>query len=104
VRIAWDRDPAHPLKAQATRQRMRQLRLHWTSMPKASPDENPVETIFSDIQQNIWTTATIPTHARPNVGSAAIYGREIADRIGSFALATWRILTNIRWQICTRIL
>ena len=39
---------------------MRQLRLLWTSMPKASPDDNPVETIFSDIQQNILDNSDDP--------------------------------------------
>jgi hypothetical protein len=53
VRIALDRDPAHPIKAHVTRSLMRRLGLNWTSMPKRSPDDNPAETIFSDIQQNI---------------------------------------------------
>ena len=39
---------------------MRQLRLLWTSMPKASPDDNPVETIFSDIPQNILDNSDDP--------------------------------------------
>lgn len=29
---------------------MRGLHSHWISLPKGSPDDNPVETIFSDIQ------------------------------------------------------
>lgn len=53
VRVALDRDPAHPCKAQRTRRTMRQLRLRWTTMPKGSPDDNVAETIFSDIQQMI---------------------------------------------------
>ncbi len=32
---------------------MRELQLHWISLPKASPDDNPCETIFSDVQQNV---------------------------------------------------
>ena len=32
---------------------MRRLKLHYISLPKGSPDDNPVETIFSDIQQNL---------------------------------------------------
>ena len=50
VWIALDQDPAHPRKAHKTRQQMRTLRLHWVSLPKGSPDDNPVETLFSDIQ------------------------------------------------------
>jgi hypothetical protein len=53
VRVALDRDPAHPCKAEATRRLMRSLHLGWTSLPKRSPDDNPVETIFSDVQQRV---------------------------------------------------
>jgi transposase len=53
LRIALDQDPAHPCKAKRTKRLMRQLGLRWTSLPKGSPDDNPVETIFSDIQQAI---------------------------------------------------
>jgi len=60
MRIALDRDPAHPIKAKATRQMMRQLQLHWTSLPKGSPDDNPVETLFSDIQQNVLDNSNDP--------------------------------------------
>ena len=64
VRIGLDRDPAHPIKARMTRRTMRQLRLHWTSMPKGSPDDNPAETIFSDIQQNILDNSDDPDEMR----------------------------------------
>jgi DDE superfamily endonuclease len=60
MRIALDRDPAHPIKAKATRALMRRLRLRWTSLPKRSPDDNPDETIFSDIQQNVLDTTNDP--------------------------------------------
>jgi hypothetical protein len=60
VRIALDRDPAHPIKARVTRSLMRRLRLNWTSLPKRSPDDNPAETIFSDIQQNILDNSDDP--------------------------------------------
>src|SRR5262249_41523242 len=53
VRVALDRDPAHPCKAHQTRRLMRSLHLRWTSLPKRSPDDNPVETIFSDVQQRV---------------------------------------------------
>ena len=60
VRIGLDRDPAQAVEARMTRRTMRQLRLHWTSMPKGSPDDNPAETIFSDIQQNILDNSDDP--------------------------------------------
>jgi DDE superfamily endonuclease len=60
VRIALDRDPAHPIKAKVTRSVMRQLHLNWTSLPKRSPDDNPDETIFSDIQQQILDNSDDP--------------------------------------------
>jgi hypothetical protein len=60
VRIALDRDPAHPIKARVTRVLMRRLRLNWTSLPKRSPDDNAAETIFSDIQQYILDNSDDP--------------------------------------------
>jgi transposase len=60
LRIALDQDPAHPCKAKQTKRLMRQLGLRWTSLPKGSPDDNPVETIFSDIQQAILDNSDDP--------------------------------------------
>ena len=60
MRIALDQDPAHPRKAKGTRRLMRQLHLRWTSLPKGSPDDNPVETIFSDIQQALLDNGADP--------------------------------------------
>ena len=48
--IALAQDRAHPCKSRKTRQVRRELQLHWISLPKGSPDDNPVENIFSDIQ------------------------------------------------------
>ena len=50
VWIALDRDSTHPGKCGHTRRLMRQLKLHWVTLPKGSPDDNPVENIFSDLQ------------------------------------------------------
>src|SRR5262249_62202782 len=63
LRLALDRNPAHPIKDKATRALMRQLHLRWTSLPKRSPDDNPDETIFSDIQQNVLDTTNDPDQA-----------------------------------------
>jgi hypothetical protein len=60
LRIALDQDPAHPCKAKQTKRLMRRLDLHWTSLPKGSPDDNPVETIFSDVQQAILDNSDDP--------------------------------------------
>jgi len=48
VWIALDQDTTHPCKSKETRRLMRRLKLHWISLPKASPDDNPAETIFSE--------------------------------------------------------
>lgn len=50
VWVALDQDRAHPCKSRETQRVMRGLKLRWVSLPKASPDDNPVETIFSDVQ------------------------------------------------------
>lgn len=60
VWIALDQDRPHPRKSRQTRQVMRALRLHWISLPKASPDDNPVETINSDIQAMILDNSNDP--------------------------------------------
>lgn len=55
-----DQDSAHPRKSQETRRVMRELGLHWISLPKASPDDNPCETVFSDIQLNVQDNSNDP--------------------------------------------
>lgn len=60
VWVVLDQDSAHPRKSAQTRRTMRQLHLHWISLPKASPDDNPVETINSDIQQMILDCSNDP--------------------------------------------
>jgi hypothetical protein len=61
VWIILDRDGAHPRKCHGTRRLMRQLQLHWISLPKGSPDDNPVETLFSDIQLMILDHSNDPS-------------------------------------------
>jgi len=39
---------------------MRELKLHWISLPKTSPDDNAAETIFSDIQLMILDNSDDP--------------------------------------------
>lgn len=63
VWVALDQDSAHPRKSRQTRHVMRALGLHWVSLPKASPDDNPVETLFSDVQQMILDNSDDPTAA-----------------------------------------
>lgn len=60
VWIALDQDRSHPCKSRRTRQVMRKLKLHWISLPKGSPDDNPVETLFSDIQLMILDNSNDP--------------------------------------------
>lgn len=60
VWVVLDQDPAHPSKSLQTRRVMRSLQLHWISLPKGSPDDNPVETVFSDIQLMILDNSNDP--------------------------------------------
>ena len=60
VWVVLDQDSAHPRKSKDTRGVMRELKLHWISLPKASPDDNPCETIFSDVQQNVLDNSDDP--------------------------------------------
>jgi DDE superfamily endonuclease len=58
--VVLDRDSPHPCKARQTRRVMRSLRLRWITLPKGSPGDNPVETIFSDVQQMILDNSDDP--------------------------------------------
>ncbi len=60
VWVVLDQDSAHPRKSKETRRVMRELHLHWISLPKASPDDNPCETIFSDVQLNVQDNSNDP--------------------------------------------
>lgn len=60
VWIVLDQDPAHPRKSHKTRRVMRELKLHWISLPKTSPDDNPLEVIFSDVQLMILDNSNDP--------------------------------------------
>jgi transposase len=60
VWVVLDQDRAHPCKSRQTRHVMRSLKLHWISLPKGSPDDNPVETIFSDIQLMVLDNSNDP--------------------------------------------
>ncbi|MCI0555272.1 MAG: transposase [Anaerolineae bacterium] len=74
--IALDQDRAHPCKSHKTRQVMRDLQLHWISLPKGSPDDNPVENIFSDIQLMILDNSNDPNEkATQHRISAHLRGR-----------------------------
>jgi hypothetical protein len=58
--VALDHDRAHPCKSRDTRRGMPALRLHWSSLPKGSPDDNPVEIVFSDIQLRLLDNSDDP--------------------------------------------
>jgi hypothetical protein len=60
VWVVLDQDPAHPARSAATRRRMRALGLHWISLPKGSPDDNPAEVVFSDVQLRILDNSDDP--------------------------------------------
>jgi hypothetical protein len=50
VWVVLDRDAPHPCTSVQTRRARRRLQRHWVTLPTGSPDDNPVETLFSDIQ------------------------------------------------------
>ena len=82
VWVALDQDGAHPRKSRQTRRAMRGLGLHWISLPKGSPDDNPVETLNSDIEQAILENSNDPdARATQQRISAHLRGRNRrADR------------------------
>jgi transposase len=60
VWVVLDRDSPHPCKSKQTRGEMRRLKLHWVTLPTGSPDDNAVETIFSDIQLMVLDNSNDP--------------------------------------------
>lgn len=60
VWVALDQDRPHPCTSRRTRRGMRELNLHWISLPKGSPDDNPVETLFSDVQVMVLDNSNDP--------------------------------------------
>ncbi len=73
VWVALDQDRAHPCKSRETKRVMHALQLRWVSLPKASPDDNPVECIFSDIQLMILNNS--------NDGDAKATQRRISQHL-----------------------
>ena len=60
ILVILDQDTTHPQKCVASRQEMRQLKIHWLSLPKASPDDNPIETVFSVLQGEVLAGSDAP--------------------------------------------
>jgi hypothetical protein len=76
VWVALGQDRSHPCKSRQTRRTMRALKLHGMSLPKGSPDDNPVETLFSDIQWMILDNSNEPAaRTTPRRISAHLRGR-----------------------------
>jgi transposase len=60
ILVILDQDTTHPQKCVATQQMMRRLKIHWLSLPKGSPDDNPLETIFSLVQRELLAGSDAP--------------------------------------------
>jgi len=102
--IAIRLTPSKPRKRSPWRRR---LQSRSTGSLQRSRDDKSDETNFSDLRREILGTFGGPDEHGTKGGFggfAASCEREIADQTGSFALATWSILTKVRWQICTEIL
>ena len=82
LRLAVDRDSPHPIKCARTRRQLRALGIRWTSLPKGNPDDNPVETIFSDVQKMVLDTSsdTDPAVTRRRISGHLRGGNRRADR------------------------
>lgn len=74
VWVILDQARAHPRKSHETRPIPRALKRHWISLPKASPDDNAVETWVSDIPLAILDPSNDPT---PNATQQVIQVRRV---------------------------
>lgn len=53
ILVILDADTPHPQHCAASRQAMRRLKMHWLSLPKGSPDDNPLEIVFGVLQDEV---------------------------------------------------
>src|SRR5262245_777977 len=95
LRVALDRDPAHPREAKRTRRLMRRLGLRWTSSPKGGPDDNPAETLFSDAQQAVPDNSDDPDAKATRRRISATCGPATSGRTASGPSATWALCQRI---------
>lgn len=58
--VVLDQDTTHPQKCAASRNEMRRLKIRWLSLPKGSPDDNPIETVFSLLQRDVLAGSDAP--------------------------------------------
>jgi transposase len=63
ILIVLDSDTIHPQKSGETRREMRRLQMHWLSLPKGNPDDNPTETVFSVLQGEVIAGSDAPDTA-----------------------------------------
>jgi transposase len=83
---------------------MRERKPHLISLPKVSSDDNPVETIFSDIQQMILDNSDdAEARATQCCCSAHLRGRNRCDDRSIQIIYLVAISTNICGQILTSI-
>jgi transposase len=72
ILLVLDQDTTHPQTCVASRRAMRRLKIHWLSLPKGSPDDNPLETVFSLLKRDVLA------------GSNAADGRELKRRLSRY--------------------
>ncbi len=60
ILIVLDSDTIHPQKSGESRREMRRLQIHWLSLPKGNPDDNPTETVFSVLQREVIAGSNAP--------------------------------------------
>ena len=53
ILVVLDQDTTHPQTCVTSRRAMRHLKIHWLSLPTGSPDDNPLETIFSLLKRDV---------------------------------------------------
>ncbi len=88
ILLILDQDTTHPQKCLGSRQATRPLKIHWLSLPKKSPDDNPIETIFSLLQRAILA------------GSDALDVRDLKRRISRFLWRAARLESQQTRRLC----
>ena len=52
ILVVLDQDTTHPQTCKASQRAMRRLKIHWLSLPKGSPDDNPLEVGYPHCSSN----------------------------------------------------
>jgi transposase len=92
--IALDQDPAHPRKSRETRRPMRELGLHWISLPRPVPMTIPSRRLTATLNETSSIPATTLISKQLSDESVPVCGDGTVEALGGSRSTTSPILTR----------